>query len=522
MRISQILLVAGLLMVVFVVGGFIYSDRVGEQVRLAFDSRFRVLQASDAQSRLVESTFESFTWRNARTRRMWNERHRVLVDRLKSLNEQLAAEAEFDSIDVEEVEKLSAVFEEMQSLFRFDGDDGEVSTVGIDARFQQLIIKLATLRSRLETAEERMAQNILALTDRGRGIQLTLLLTFALISVGIAGWIALAILRPIGKLQAWSQQVADGRLDSKVEIRGGNELAQLARALNQMVNALDESMVRRDELVREVAHRREAQRRLADANKRLETSIDYLQQFAYAASHDLQEPLRTITSYLQLIDRRYREQLDDDGREFIEFVTDAAGRMSELIEGLLRFSRVETQGEPLRTISAHAVVEQVLADHARLVEESSCRVDCADLPMVRGDPGQLRQLFANLIRNAIVYRGEAPPVISISAQRVESKDPAAPRRWLFSVQDNGIGIDAEYHERIFQIFQRLHTRAKFPGTGIGLALCRRIVERHGGKIWVESRLGEGSRFSFTLPDAREVELTNASDDAEQELANDTR
>lgn len=522
MRIASILLVAGLLLVGFVAGASIYSRQLGEGVGRAFDNRLAVLQVSDAQSRLVESTFENYTWRNERTRRMWRERQRALIDRLSSLNAQLEGEADLDPIDVEPVQSLVGVFEEMQSLFRFGDSTGEVSTVGIDARFQQLIIKLAALRSRLETVEERMAQNILSLTDTGRTVQLALLLIFALVGVGIAGWVAFAVLRPISRLQAWAQQVAAGQLDSTVDIKGRNELAQLARSLNQMVNALDESMVRRDELVREVAHRREAQRRLADANKRLETSIDYLQQFAYAASHDLQEPLRTITSYLQLIDRRYRAQIDDDGREFIEFVTDAASRMSDLIEGLLRFSRVETQGEPLRTISVDAVVEQVLADHARLVEESGCRIEYKNLPMVRADPGQLRQLFANLIRNAIVYRGNEPPCVEIRAERHEADNSTGRRQWLFTVEDNGIGIGAEYHDRVFQIFQRLHTRAKYPGTGIGLALCRRIVERHGGRIWVESSLGEGSRFRFLLPDVRDPGPFEKPEDIVEEDRHDPR
>ncbi|RQG98651.1 PAS domain S-box protein [Natrarchaeobius oligotrophus] len=241
-------------------------------------------------------------------------------------------------------------------------------------------------------------------------------------------------------------------------------------------------------VLQDVTERREYERRLEESNERLE-------QFAYAASHDLQEPLRMISSYLQLLERRYGDRLDDDGREFLGFAVDGAERMRSMIDGLLAYSRVETQGQPLEATDLEAVLESVLEDLQVSIDEHEAEVAVDSLPRVEGDASQLRQVFQNLIGNAIEYSGDEPPRVSVDAAK------NGDREWVISVRDEGIGIDPDDIERVFDVFQRLHTHDEHPGTGIGLALCERIVERHGGEIWIDAEPGEGTTVSFTLQSA---------------------
>lgn len=228
------------------------------------------------------------------------------------------------------------------------------------------------------------------------------------------------------------------------------------------------------------------------AETELRRSNEELERFAYVASHDLQEPLRTVISYVQLLARRYEDALDDSGREFMEFVVDGAKRMQTLIQDLLSFSRVGTRGGSLEATDVESVVDAALQSLAAATTETCAEITRDPLPVVLGDAGQLRQLFANLIGNALKFHGEAPPRVHVGARREGT-------RWELSVSDKGIGIEEEYFERIFVIFQRLQLRDAYPGTGIGLALCRKIVERHGGRIRVASTPGEGTTFTFTLP-----------------------
>lgn len=244
----------------------------------------------------------------------------------------------------------------------------------------------------------------------------------------------------------------------------------------------------------DITERREYQRKLERTIDQLEASNERLEHFAYAASHDLQEPLRMVSSYLQLIEKRYSDTLDADGEEFLAFAIDGADRMRDMIDGLLQYSRIETQGDPFEPTDLEAVLDDVLADIQFKIEDTDADIRADDLPRVIGDAGQLRQLFQNLLQNAIEYSDDEPSRIHVSADRSGSM-------WTISVSDDGIGIDPANQDRIFEVFQRLHSRAEYDGTGIGLALCQRIVERHDGDIWVESEPGEGSTFSFTLPAA---------------------
>jgi len=217
-----------------------------------------------------------------------------------------------------------------------------------------------------------------------------------------------------------------------------------------------------------------------------------LEQFAYVASHDLQEPLRMISSYIQLLARRYQGRLDTDADEFIAYAVDGAARMQKLIGDLLAYSRVGTRSKGFEPVDYTAVLDQALANLKAAIEESGAVVTHDPLPTVTVDNLQQVQLFQNLIGNAIKFHGEEPPRIHVSAEQ-------SGNQWVFSVQDNGLGLDPQYADRIFVIFQRLHTKEEYPGTGIGLAICKKVVELHGGRIWVESQPGIGSRFCFTIP-----------------------
>ena len=263
----------------------------------------------------------------------------------------------------------------------------------------------------------------------------------------------------------------------ELEIRVRERTADLARA--------------NTELASEIAERKRAERELAQRAQELSRSNAELEQFAYVASHDLQEPLRMVTSFTQLLANRYKDELGPDAVEFVDFIIDGAKRMRELINDLLEYSRVETRGKPLVPTDCSRVFVAACDNLRASIEESGAAVTADPLPIVMGDETQLVQLFQNLIGNAIKYRSERPVQVHVEAKRHNGQ-------WLFGVRDNGIGIEPQYSERIFVIFQRLHSKTDYPGTGIGLAICKKIVERHGGRIWVESLVGQGSTFYFLL------------------------
>jgi len=243
-------------------------------------------------------------------------------------------------------------------------------------------------------------------------------------------------------------------------------------------------------IARDITERKRIEEELKKTMAELERSNAELERFVYVASHDLQEPLRMVASYTQLLEKHYKDKLDADANDFINFAVDGAKRMQQLINDLLAYSRVGTQGKPFEFTDCEAVFEAAVANLDVTIKENKAKVTHDSLPMVMADKGQLVQVFQNLIGNAIKFRGKQPPRVHVSAQPDKDK-------WAFSVKDNGIGIDPQYFERIFIIFQRLHSEV--PGTGTGLAIAKRIVERHGGRIWIESEPGKGSTFYFTMP-----------------------
>jgi len=249
-------------------------------------------------------------------------------------------------------------------------------------------------------------------------------------------------------------------------------------------------------LTRDVTATKEAEARLLKEHEELARSNAELQQFAYVASHDLQEPLRAVASCVQLLKKRYEGRLDARADEFILHTVEGTKRMQALITDLLAYSRVGTHRQPFEPVDCGEIVEESLANLAVAIQESGATVTHDPLPTVMADPTHLTQVFQNLIGNALKFRAESrKPQIRLTAKNEAGE-------WIFAVSDNGIGIEPQYFERIFRVFQRLHTRTSYPGTGIGLAICKKIVDRHGGRIWIESQPDQGSTFYFSLPDRK--------------------
>ncbi|MDX8054123.1 CHASE3 domain-containing protein [Lentzea sp. BCCO 10_0798] len=293
------------------------------------------------------------------------------------------------------------------------------------------------------------------------------------------------LVAPLANLAAHTRQVASGDFEHEIDADGPLETVMLGEDVNAM----------RRRIVQEL----EA---LDQRSAELQRSNAELEQFAYVASHDLQEPLRKVASFCQLLQRRYGGQLDERADQYIDFAVDGAKRMQGLINDLLAFSRVGRITRERTMIDLDELVSQVVENFSDRVEETGATIVVGDLPSVRGEATLLSAVFQNLISNALKFRGSSAPEITIGAERDGEV-------WKFSVRDNGIGIEPEYSDRIFVIFQRLHPKDAYPGTGIGLAMCRKIVEYHGGTIWLKTDVDSGTQFEFTLPVAAEdlVEVT---------------
>ncbi len=244
--------------------------------------------------------------------------------------------------------------------------------------------------------------------------------------------------------------------------------------------------------IADITERKALLKQLEDQKAELARSNKELQRFAYVAAHDLREPLRTIVSYTGLLAADKSIHFSEEAQENMSFIVDAGKRMQQLITDLLTYSRVDSTARALVVTSCVTIFDHIVAELQATVEETGGSITRGELPEVMADPSQLSQLFLNLVGNALKFKGESPPKIAVSAERRDAD-------WLFSVKDNGIGIDMKFAERIFQMFQRLHGMSEYSGTGIGLALCQKIVERHGGTIWLNSTIGEGTEFFFTLP-----------------------
>jgi signal transduction histidine kinase len=302
------------------------------------------------------------------------------------------------------------------------------------------------------------------------------ILNGVIVLISIAGALVLRsfFIRKLDSLRAHARFIAGGNFSSKVEVGNPVELVELEKSFNTMAEQIESR-----------------QNSLQRAVNELTRSNQELEQFAYVASHDLQEPLRVITGFVQLIDKKYRGRLDEDADRYMTFITEAVHRLQELIRDLLTYSRLGRLEPKLEATNASMAAQAAIQNMSLIVEEAKATVTLDSLPFVQADGQQMIQLFQNLIHNGIKFRRTVPPILHISAQPHDSM-------WIFAVRDNGIGIEPQYWSQVFTMFKRLHSRKDYPGTGIGLAICKKIVERHGGRIWLDSRPGEGSTFFFTF------------------------
>jgi signal transduction histidine kinase len=343
--------------------------------------------------------------------------------------------------------------------------------------------ELSTLKNQAVASLNSSASTLDAVSF---GIGVALLLVVAAVALGLRA----TATRPLTLLAADARRVAAGDFEHEVTTSGPREAADLAVDVNRM----------RERILSELSAVRVANAALQARALDLERSNSELEQFAYVASHDLQEPLRKVASFCQLLQRRYVGQLDERADQYIEFAVDGAKRMQVLIDDLLAFSRVGRVEREPALISCASALSSARVNLTAEIRETGAVIEAAELPVVRAEFSLITSLFQNLLSNAIKFRGDKPPRIVISVARQD-------RFWLFTVADNGIGIEPEYADRIFVIFQRLHDRASYSGTGIGLAMCRKIVEYYGGRIWLETTVSAGATFCFTLPVPHEDEET---------------
>ena len=343
-------------------------------------------------------------------------------------------------------------------------------------------------------------QSAYALANQTMVQNLVFLCIVSALALG-AAWIAsdMFVLRHVRGLVMAAKKMRSGDLSARSGVEHGpGEISQLARSFDEMAATLEKRVSELQEAEAELkALNEELEQRVIERTLELKRSNEDLEQFAYVASHDLQEPLRMINNYVQLLRQRYKDQLDSNAHDFISFALDGSKRMHQLIHDLLTYSRVGTHGKELVPTGCEQVFADALANLTVAIEESKAVITHDPLPTLKGDEVQLTQLFQNLIGNAVKFHGEAAPKVQVGVIRKDAE-------WEFTVSDNGIGIAEQDFQRIFIVFQRLHSREKYPGTGIGLSVCKKIVERHGGRIWVESKLGKGTTFHFTMPVA-EVE-----------------
>jgi signal transduction histidine kinase len=364
--------------------------------------------------------------------------------------------------------------------------------------FDKIRVALTRLREDL-TGKLSSAQQ--QLNNDASVLQTALIVAAALILgslIGAGFLLRRIITRPLADLGRDTAQVAAGDFSKPVAIGSAPpEIVELGEEIDAM----------RRRIVQELITVESARSALEAQTLELHRSNAELEQFAYVASHDLQEPLRKVTSFCQALERRYHGQLDERADQYIEFAVDGAKRMQVLINDLLAFSRVGRSGRALEQVDLNEALHEAQASLSHTLEDAGASVIAEPLPSVQGERALLVSLFQNLIANAVKFRSTEPPVVRISAQRGEPgrpDEPGEPDRpgggqWQLSCTDNGIGVDPEYAERIFVIFQRLHTKETYPGTGIGLAMCRKIVEYHGGRMWLDPSHTAGARFLFTLP-----------------------
>lgn len=352
-----------------------------------------------------------------------------------------------------------------------------------EQRFQVVRAAVSAERDRLAELQRRSARHLAGEADHLYGTMVIGAIVLVSGAAALTLLIRRTVLRPVSELTGQVRRVSQGDFSHPLEVSGPAEIAELAAHVDAM----------RNHILQEWREASEARAKLDEQATELRRSNAELEQFAYVASHDLQEPLRKVASFCQMLERRYSDVLDDRGRQYIDFAVDGAKRMQALINDLLNFSRVGRVNRDMEVLSCETALKGALDNLGLARSESDAGITWDPLPEVRGDATLLTQLFQNLIGNAIKFRSEEPPRVRISVVREDGD-------WEFACADNGIGIDAVYADRIFLIFQRLHPKDEYAGTGIGLALCKKIVEYHGGRIWLDTEPGHaGTTIRWTLP-----------------------
>jgi signal transduction histidine kinase len=364
--------------------------------------------------------------------------------------------------------------------------DARVSREDVDrgkSEFDAVRTSVTALQAQLSAARAE-GRDAVRSSERWRDVIFAaILVSLLVIGLFTALWLRITILRPLSRLRESTRKVAGGDYQAQLSIDGPADLVELGQDVESM----------RNRILSELDNTVAAHQLVEEQATELRRSNAELEQFAYVASHDLQEPLRKVASFCQMLERRYGDQLDDRGRQYIDFAVDGAKRMQVLINDLLTFSRVGRVNDTTEPVDLERAFAKALANLSGRLEDTGGRVEHDPLPTVTGDPTLLSMLFQNLVGNALKFSDPGrTPLVRVSVEEREAD-------WLFAVEDNGIGLDPQFAEKIFVIFQRLHNREQYGGTGIGLAVCKKIVEYHGGRIWLDPEYEGGARFAFTLP-----------------------
>ncbi len=458
-----------------------------------------------------------------------------LIQAEKLMTDQLLKSSEFSHLQIKMTNELARIgrllanLEKLEPAFRNGAmrvNGEEIRRVGqYSSQISVNVTEVAGMAQQLSRKATKKKNKFHYIAEITTITAFAIFSLFVLIAIGTFGT---GLLQRLQLLQKGAGRLAERDFQFRFSTEEHDEIADLSRAFDSMAEALElaykELQVTNSSLQHEVEERLSAEKQVRTLNSGLEEKVRLrtdeleqalrtaqmaenslkkamtelqqsnqdLEQFAYVASHDLQEPLRMVSSFTQLLQKRYQGKLDQDADEFIQFAVDGAIRMQQLINDLLSYSRVATRGKPPEPVDLNITLGTVRANLHASIAESAALVTNDPLPTVIADPLQMAQLLQNLIANAVKFRGDAPPRVHLSAQETD-------KEWIVSVRDNGIGIDPEFFQRIFVVFQRLHSGVKYPGSGIGLAICKKIVERHAGSIRIESTLGEGANFIFTIP-----------------------
>ena len=476
---------------------FMLMTALGAAIIIENDIRERSLFADQLMRGVFElSLITDYYIRHPeeRPKTQWQHKQASLLQLLQERRYQQAEKVRLELIN-QSLSDLGALFDKLTETYVSGRPD---ETIARQKREQLADLIIMRSRAIAETTAQMATESRAAMAAVIRRIAVAfpvLSLLVLAITVWSATRIRQSIAGPIEQLRQGAALIGTGHLDYRIGLASADEFGQLAGEFDQMAQRLQTITASRDELSQEVAERQRAEAALTKRTEELARSNKDLEQFAYVASHDLQEPLRAVAGCVQLLQKRYQGQLDERADEFIAHAVEGTQRMRQLIDDLLAFSRVSTRGEPLQPMDSGVALAAALANLTVAVHESGAVITHDPLPTVTADPTQLTLLLQNLISNAIKFRREGSPHIHVGAQRQGY-------HWVLSVRDNGIGIEPQYFERIFGIFQRLHTRSEYAGTGMGLAICKKIVERHGGHLWVESVPGAGCTFYGSLPDGQ--------------------